>query len=618
MNKRVMHTSIILIVLGVWIVTDQSPTIQIKQFGDSSVQINCEGTGTHAVLVNSTRDIIVDFNNQKECIIKPNPLQNYFQCECQDKNIFSCNVSIDNRANRCEKFACAFPIESALYYSLYVDPCEKGNHNEKNNGPDLNCALTPNDHITDWAINGKHLNKSKSSSLQIRNYDNENISILQDLFDKKVDGSVVACKLVENKQEDWTIRILHPPRISNTLISGNPSVTIFERNLSSNSNCPIKSTTNMHERTVPLCDAVNQKDTGAMDFVGNLSGRFQLETLFPAHVDWFYIDGFENQTNITLVDKVNIKLFCNGTGNPPPNTTLILHLERVLSTSNSSLHYELHLNQIRNSGIYVCVSSNALGVGNKSLFVNIHMLPSNPEETSWLVVIAGAICAVAVAIFVLFVAKKHQIFQNCIRLRCKSGLTDEDNQLSATGTNLDRERIHNGGIDVAIAERQAPVDEDRVSLSEHAAIAFGYENETYAEVIDRSRTAVITYTPANVRSYRHGFKQNPQMLLEIDTYEDDYSGVTQPGLSFAAAAVSHNKMKEIEHLRSEGCTYSVVNKKKRPDAYPYSVDKTTKPDGIIYSVARQTQGSDDYTYSVVNKPKKTRTNCAVLEYTDLR
>ncbi|KAH3875930.1 hypothetical protein DPMN_039209 [Dreissena polymorpha] len=35
----------------------------------------------------------------------------------------------------------------------------------------------------------------------------------------------------------------------------------------------------MHERTVPLCDAVNQKDTGAMDFVGNLSGRFQLETL---------------------------------------------------------------------------------------------------------------------------------------------------------------------------------------------------------------------------------------------------------------------------------------------------------------------------------------------------
>ncbi|XP_052268886.1 uncharacterized protein LOC127870294 isoform X1 [Dreissena polymorpha] len=141
---------------------------------------------------------------------------------------------------------------------------------------------------------------------------------------------------------------------------------------------------------LPLCNAINRKDLGAKHFVGNLSGRFQLEVFYSAAIKEFNILGFRDRINIALTTNTTVTIICEAFGNPSPMVELVTPSNSF--TNKSFLQLDIMIIFSRtNVAQLTCIASNGFGNDSKSIYVEEEREGHSGSTTITVVICLGSI-----------------------------------------------------------------------------------------------------------------------------------------------------------------------------------------------------------------------------------
>ncbi|XP_052252167.1 uncharacterized protein LOC127858869 isoform X2 [Dreissena polymorpha] len=280
----------------------------------------------------------------------------------------------------------------------------------------------------------------------------------------------------------------------------NPKVTVI-REPSIASQCPSLYRTQIHE-VLTLCDVVNRAEVGAEHFVGNKVGQFKLVIFFRASVVEFFIEGFSNQTHITFYDTNQLTIWCRGDGHPAPEMQL-LKTGFQYSRGKSPIRYTMTTNGSRDTGIYTCIASNALGKDSKEIEINVHIdtelhqgeadKTNKQDDKQSTVFIVGVCSTVAGSLVLLtlslWLLKRGYTCVSLVRILRSSAIVESNNDINANSAHSDL----NTGTNYAFFEGRFPDDETHssgvinvhTSSIEIAEMSHAFDNETYAESINK-------------------------------------------------------------------------------------------------------------------------------------
>ncbi|XP_052265797.1 uncharacterized protein LOC127868184 [Dreissena polymorpha] len=408
----------------------QMPVISLKHDGlGFNAEISCFSLNPTMGTVRfyENNETVIEIRNSRSgCEMRPDNVPNKRLCGCKDLSTVACNISLEFYSNECKIWMCEFIERGRVIISDSVNVCSiVRTSSVTRSTSERNCSsLFTTEYIVDWFVDGVALN-IYSDVFKMRTYNAKNISLLMESFYREGDGSIVTCKVDEPAVEEWTIKILYPTALctqASTLgkemtagtickfTHGNPNITAVSV---PDPSCQHITTVYKPEVYISLCDAVNRVDLGARRYVGNISGLFKSELLYPASILDYHIDEIHtNAWNVTSEGKRYIRFNCHGDGNPPPIMKLIKENE-VLVTTNTSFQHKMTFKNTGDVGMYMCVASNVFGSANKAIYVHPLKIDSQKEDfpsmTNMIVYVVSGI--VTLALVILGVQRLCRIFR---------------------------------------------------------------------------------------------------------------------------------------------------------------------------------------------------------------
>ncbi|XP_052265697.1 hemicentin-1-like [Dreissena polymorpha] len=351
-------------------------------------------------------------NTDRVCDVKSSLTS---ECTCALDHAVRCIIHINLVDQHIEHWKCAIPVDESLAYSNILNVTHREPAKIKsfkvdfsasvfnatlieNTNASLRCNAVgyPKPNISmykdDQATVGKYEVRSENNITSELDY-----KLTPALRNHSGKYACVASNKHGKNQQELYVNVLYPPvvvRLEDELIKegeilnksciyqcGNPQETQVRwtkaGSFLSHGVFLIKKVART-DAGIYTCSAINRYEQGQTNFTGVDSQQFNMHVLYQPLVHTFFVESYNDTSNVTIYENDSVIFHCVGEGLPPPEMRLLKDSitlddcdnERQINMS-TRLRCVIKSAGITDNGKYACFASNTIGLGGRELTLNI-------------------------------------------------------------------------------------------------------------------------------------------------------------------------------------------------------------------------------------------------------